>query len=407
MIRRIKNNKFKGCNCRMNKPFRKFKRIIKDFFVIQRQKRILSEFLKNSNSKKILLISHQLTTTGSPLMLYHLSKELIKNGFKPLIVSYNGGSLTKSFEEIGVPVLIGEVYSDNQQVLKDLAMNFDKVIVNSIVCFTAIDAINDAIWWIHEGQSIETGFMKDYPELESVLRKAKNIFAVSEYAQNVINKYNPNSQIIKLGVEDFCKKNANKKLKAGEKEGVKEGKNDKVKFAIVGDVCNCKGQDILVDSINKLDKNLLDQSEFHFFCEKNGRRYRKIVKYTKNLKNVFFDGLIFNQEQKWETFSDMDVFIVPSRDESCSLVTLEACMLKKPVILSENVGAKYMIQEGENGYIVQTANSEQFKNAIEKTILNKNNLPQMGETSRKQYEKLATFEKHIEELQKLIDLCKT
>lgn len=378
----------------MKKEFRKFKRILKDFFVLQRQKNLLSEFLKDSNGKKILLISHQLTTTGSPLMLYHLSKELIKNGFNPLIVSYIGGSLTKSFEKIGVKVLVGEVYNDNPQVLKNLVSNFDKVIVNSVVCFSAINTINNAIWWIHEGQSIETGFMKDYPELESVLRKAKNIFVVSEYAQNVINKYNPNSQIIKLGIEDFYKDKA------------KENKNDKVKFAIVGDVCDCKGQDIIVDAINKLDKNRLEQSEFYFICDKKGRRYRKIVKNTKKHKNVFFKGLILNQEQKWQTFSDMDVFIVPSRDESCSLVTLEACMLKKPVIVSENVGAKYMIKEGENGYVVQTANSEQFKNAIEKIILNKDNLTKMGEVSRKQYEELATFDKHIEELQKLIELCK-
>lgn len=368
--------------------------MIKDFFVIQRQKRILPIFLKNSKGKKILLISHQLTTTGSPLMLYHLSKELIKDGFSPLVVSYNGGSLTKSFEEMGVKVLVGEVYNDNSQVLKNLALNFDKVIVNSIVCYSALKAIENAIWWIHEGQSIETGFMKDYPDLENILRKAKNIFVVSEYAQAVINKYNPNSKIIKLGVEDFYK------------EGVNEHKNDRIKFAIVGDVCNCKGHDILIDAINKLDINLLNQSEFHFFCDKKGRRYRKIVKYTKNLKNIFFDGLILNQEQKWKTFSNMDVFLIPSRDESCSLVTLEACMLKKPVILSENVGAKYMVLDGENGYVVQTANSEQLKNAIQKIILNKNHLPQMGEISRKQYEKLATFEKHIEELQKLIDLCK-
>lgn len=377
----------------MKKAFRKFKRIIKDFFVLKRQKRILSEFLKDSNGKKILLISHQLTTTGSPLMLYHLAKELIKDGFNPLVVSYNGGSLTKSFEEIGVKVLVGEVYSDNKQVLKNLASNFDKVIANSIVCFSAIDEINDAIWWIHEGQSIETGFMKDYPELETVLKKAKNIFVVSEYAQEVINKYNPNSQIIKLGIEDFYK------------EEIKKDKNEKIKFAIVGDICDCKGQDILVDAINKLDKEHLEQSEFYFICDKKGRRYRKVVNYTKKHKNVFFNGLIFNQEQKWKTFSDMDVFIVPSRDESCSLVTLEACMLKKPVIVSKNVGAKYMVKEGENGYIVQTANSEQFKNAIAKIIFNKNKLTQMGEISRKQYENLATFDKHIEELQKLIKMC--
>ena len=267
--------------------------------------------------------------------------------------------------------------------------------VNSIVCFSAIDAYKDAIWWIHEGQNIELGFMKDYPKLESVLRKAENIFVVSDYAKEVVDKFNPNSKIIMLGIEDFY-------------EAQNSTAKEKIKFAIVGNVCECKAQDVLVEAILKLDEKYLKQCEFHFFCEKKGRRYRKIVKDTKHLKNIVFNGIISDQKVKWEKFAQMDVFVVPSRDESCSLVALEACMLKKPIIVSENVGAKYMVKTdagNENGYIVPTEDSEALKQAIEKLIENKNNLPKMGEVSRKMYEDYASFGYHIGELQQLIEMC--
>ena len=79
-------------------------------------------------------------------------------------------------------------------------------------------------------------------------------------------------------------------------------------------------------------------------------------------------------------------------------------MLKKPIIVSENVGAKYMVKEDKNGYIFENENSESLKKTIEKIIENKNKLNEMGEISRKMYEDYASFEFHKQELQKLITL---
>lgn len=377
----------------MRKLFRKFKRVLKDFVALQNQKIVLPRFLKNAKGKKILLVSHQLTTTGAPLVLYNLAKELISEGFSPLVLSYRGGSLTKEFKKIGVEVLLGDVYSDNTEVLKSVASNFDKIIVNTVVCYSVVDIFEDAIWWIHEGQYVETSFMQDYPKLESVLRKAQNVFVVSEYAKRTVDKFSPNSKIIRLGVEDFYVK-------------TQPAHYEKVKFAHVGNICECKAQDVIFDAISKMDKKHLQQSEFYFFCEPKGRMYRKFVKDKAPFKNIFIGGVLLNQEEKWSTFRDMDVFIIPSRDESLSLVALEACMLKKPIILSENVGASYMVKEGENGFILPTGDSDAMKVALEKLIDNKSQLPEMGEISRQMYEKFATFENHQQELKKIIDLCR-
>lgn len=367
------------------------KNIIANLTLYKAQKK-LKKFNEKFKDKKILLVSHMLTMSGSPLVLYYFAKKLKSEGFNPLVISYTGGTLMKSFEDIGIDVILGDIFQYKPEILKDFAKGFDKIIVNTIVCYSAIKHFDDAIWWIQEGKYVETCFMKDFPDLEDTLRKAKNIFVVSEYAKEALIKFNPNIQILKLGVEDHLIDK--KKLL-----------RDKVKFAIVGDINECKAQDVLVEAIFKLSTEYLSQSEFHFFCSQKGRRYKKIVKTTKKYKNIIFDGLFPNQEKKWKKFSEMDVFVVPSRDESCSLVAIEACMLKKPIIISENVGAKYMLKNGENGYIVKTDDSDDLKDAIVKIIDNKNKIEDMGNLSRLMYEQNASFELFDSEMQKITMLC--
>lgn len=378
----------------MKRLFRQLKIKLKENLAVKSSKKILSSYLKKDFSKKILLVSHQLTTTGSPLMLYHLAKTLKEQGFSPLVVSYKGGSLTNAFRKLGIDIILGEVFQYDSNAFKRIAKHFDKILANSIVCYSAIESYNDAIWWIHESQYIETSFMKDFPTLEDTLRKAKKIFVVSDYAKETVKKYNPNVEITLLGVEDHFDKN------------FKKSDNDKIKFALVGNICECRAQDILVKAMSKIDDEVLKKSEFHFFCEKKGRRYRKIVKDTKKYDNIIFDGLINNQNEKWKVFSNMDVFIIPSRDESCSLVALEACMLKKPIIISENVGANYMLKEEQNGYIVKTEDPKDLADAIKKIIDNKDDLEKMGEISRLLYEEKASIEMFKKELQKIIDACR-
>lgn len=380
----------------MKKAFRKFKSRLKDIAAINEQRKILPNFLKNAKGKKILLVSHQLTTTGSPLVLFRLAKELVNEGFSPLVLSYKGGSLAKSFEKIGVDVICGEIYAKNPEEMRKIGSNFDKVIANSIVCFPAVDVFPEAIWWIHEGQYVETCFMKDYPQLEEILRKAQTTFVVSDYALQTVKKYSPQAQIIKLGIEDDSAFLLEKTVKSPEI----------VSFSHVGNVTDCRAQDVLAGAIEKLDKKYLEQSEFHFFCEKKGRMFRKLHAQLESYPNVTFEGVLPHQDVKWKKFAASDVFIIPSRDESCSLVALEACMLSKPIVLSENVGGKYMVKEGENGFVIPTEDSDALREKIEFFIDNKGKLSQMGQVSREMYEKFASNELQLEEFKKIINLCK-
>lgn len=379
----------------MKKIYKKLKANIRAFLEVKKAKTVLEEYLKSVSSKRVLLVSHQLTTTGSPLMLFYLAKKLQDEGLSPFVISYRGGSLQSKFEELGIKVVTGDVFQSDENVFKEFAKNFEKIIVNTIVCYKAAELYPNSIWWIQEGQNVEKDFMPIYPTLEKTLRNAKNIYVVSEYAKDVVKKYNSNVKIITLGVPDVYDK-----FKT-------EDKNEKIKFALVGDLCDCKAQDILAEAILSLDKKYIEKSEYHFVCSKKGHRYRNISKKLKQFKNVFFDGLFNNQDDKWREFSKIDVFVVPSRDESCSLIALEACMLEKPVIVSQNVGAKYIVDEGANGYVVETENSEALKIAIQKIIDKSNDLVIMGKISRENYQNKASLSIFEQSLAQIINDAKS
>lgn len=363
----------------IRKTIRKIRENLQAKKDIQHAEEILTDYLKNVKGKKILLVSHILTKHGgSPITFNKLFYKLIEQGYEPLVLGYGGGDFVNELKNKNIKVILGNVFKDDKIAFSKIADHFEKIIANSVVTNTAVYWRNDAIWWIQEAQNIDNDFMNYMPHLESALRKAHKIFVVSDYAKEVVQKYNSNCEVINLGVKDYSTLVTTHEI------------SNKIKFMTVGELNECKAQDVLINAISKLDKKYIEASEFHLVFERRkGHRYRYLDKIAKQVGNVYYEPIEIDQQKKSQLFEDMDAFIIPSRDESCSLVTLEACMLSKPVVVSENVGAKYMVRNGENGYIVKTGDVDSLKKALEKIIDNKLNLKEMGKLSRKMYEEYA------------------
>ena len=116
---------------------------------------------------------------------------------------------------------------------------------------------------------------------------------------------------------------------------------------------------------------------------------------------IFYHGEIQNRDELIEFYKEMDVIIVASRDESCSLVALEAAMMGKVLIVSQNVGAQYLVKH-INGFIFQTGNIEQLAKGMKKYAkthwLNK----MRGKVSRYLYQKYASQRFYFKQLKMVI-----
>lgn len=87
---------------------------------------------------------------------------------------------------------------------------------------------------------------------------------------------------------------------------------------------------------------------------------------------VKFHGFV--DERKLQDFyADCDVFIAPSRYESFGLIFLEAMVYGKPVIGTRAGGIPEIINDGQNGLLIDINNSDQIASAV-LSLFSDNNL---------------------------------
>ncbi|MGV3240936.1 glycosyltransferase, partial [Streptococcus hyovaginalis] len=104
-----------------------------------------------------------------------------------------------------------------------------------------------------------------------------------------------------------------------------------------------------------------------------------------NLKEEILLMDFLNQEQLRNIYNMIDLFIFPTtrEGESLGLVGLEAMACGTPVVGSSMAGPKEYIEHGENGFLFETGNLDDWLKQVEKYYnLTKDNKILMGENAR-------------------------
>ena len=127
----------------------------------------------------------------------------------------------------------------------------------------------------------------------------------------------------------------------------------------------------------------------------------ELLERAKKEPGVFYHGEIQERKKLLKLISDSDVIVVPSKDESCSLVVLEGAMLSKPIIISKNIGAEYMVTSN-NGWIFETGNIEDLKDVYRDVLKKRHHLEEMGKYSRKMYLETSTYEVYQKNILKMV-----
>ena len=189
----------------------------------------------------------------------------------------------------------------------------------------------------------------------------------------------------------------------------KPGTGEKIKFVQFGTMEYRKGYDVLVAGYLAMPEEYQAKSELYFaggFINSGTPYCAYLFNQMQGHENIHYLGVVKGEENKIQTLSSMDVIVVASRDESCSLVALEGAMLSKPLIVTENVGAKYIVDD-ENGIVTKTGNVESMKQALMYMIDHAADLEKMGSHSRGNYEKMGSMDSYVKDLEIMYALCQT
>lgn len=338
------------------------------------------------NGKNVLLYSHELTYTGAPHSLLRMAKIYQSNGCKVELWTRLDGEFREQFEKIGINC---KVITDKDVILSktmEEISKFDFAIANTVISskfYSVASKIIPTLWFIRE--SINLPSMVDaVPERLATLKNADRLYCVSEFAQDFISKtYNKNVTVVHNCVEDYFKEN-NKSIP------------EKINVIVVGNIKHNKGFDIAINAFNSLPNNYQNKIHLNLVgrCSEYDEEYcKEIFRLVNKNPNITYLGEIKDQTKKIELFKEMDVFLIPSRSESCSLVALEGAMMGKPLIVTENVGAKYMVTQN-NGWVIPVNDIASLKEIFMDIVENPSMLIDMGEYSRKMYLEKASISQY-------------
>lgn len=342
----------------------------------------------------ILFISPEMIYAGAPRSLLRTAKIAQNLGYNVVVWTAKDGPFVKEFKENSINVEVVDIKKASSSLYTDVIKKSKLVYCNTIVTDDYVRLVKSLnkplIWFIREATNIPD-FCRTKKERLETLRKVDDIYCVSEYAANAIRKYTSRKiSILRNCVEDEIDLAL----------PYKHRNSEKVKFVQFGTIEYRKGYDVLLKAYKLLPQNIKSQAELYFaggFVNSGTPFCSYLFTEMKDEENVHYLGLIQGEKDKIKILSQMDVIVVASRDESCSLVALEGSMLSKPLIVTENVGAKYIVENG-NGVIVKTGDVESLKDAMEYMINNRSNFQAMGKQSRANYEKSASIEKHTNDI---------
>ena len=157
--------------------------------------------------------------------------------------------------------------------------------------------------------------------------------------------------------------------------------------------------DLLINSLKELD-----DSSVHLIIVGDGgqaNNYRELVDNLGLSSQVHFLGKIPHNELP-PVYAAADIFILPSViQEAFPLVILEAMACGKPVIVSNLPGVRSMINDGENGYLVQPGNLQDLVNKIKLLLASSDRRRELGTCGRSKVNKQYTWEVIVPQLEKL------
>lgn len=108
----------------------------------------------------------------------------------------------------------------------------------------------------------------------------------------------------------------------------------------------------------------------------------KMIKQFEGLPGLRITGHVNSQAELAELYRQGSVFIFPSVEDGFGMVVTEAMSCGVPVVISENTGARDVVREGENGFVIPIYDVEAIKDRILRFKENPSLSTDMGHQAR-------------------------
>lgn len=347
-------------------------------------------------SADLLFVSHDLSLSGAPMMLFHAAVWCKQHGIFVTVMAPEDGPLRAKYEAEGIPLIVDPLVETEHESFAAFARHFDCVVANTIRTSAVVRALKNeevpVVWWLHEPGSVGEHYLREEPKLRAAMPLADLLLAPSERTASVYRPYTDNP--VK------CLQNAIPDLGG---QPLADSAASPLRFLLLASVEPRKGQDVFVKALAQLSKEIQKTARF----EIAGRIldpdfWPTIDSIAKQIENLTVTGALSHAEAIGK-LTAADVVVSPSRDEAMPTVTiLEAMSLGRAIITSNVGGAAEAFTDGENALLVRPEAPDELAAAIRRLIKNPALVSELGRKARQTYEEGFTIERFGVEFSDLI-----
>ncbi len=389
---------------------------------------------ERATKSKLLIITHNLNLEGAPLVIYNYARYFATvGGYQVQVLSCEDGILRDAYENLNIPVKIvpkpvplpeqpiAEFHNHLKSLGNSLELDsFDLVVANTLITFWGIELAHlfglPSIWYIHESSNIERSIKNFFGEAseesmrhllkESYLNATRVVFC-SQASRNVFEGLNIKDNFrtihgaVPIDKIDYFRA-THDKFELRTKHGINA--NDTV-IAIVGTICERKGQHIFIEAIKELQQQLPDKKA-NISCLLVGGNVVSYLNFIQNqIKKLGLEKVyIFDKTKEvYDFFQLSDIFVCSSFEESFPRVLLEAMAFEMKIVSTNVFGIPEMICDGNEGYLVDPGNPQALANALRECLENPEKSAKMA---RNAYSKVCRMFDEESHLQKQLWLTK-
>lgn len=336
----------------------------------------------------VLLVSHEMSLTGAPLMLLYAARAIRESGGFPVVVAPEDGPMRAEFQRAGIAVIIDASLRDNHFLFERFARNFDLALVNTSVLqgvaaqLSAIPILR-TVWWAHESELLAST-LKDLP---AIAWEHVRLICVSDYARGFLPP-GMTADLLRYGIPDAAPASARAPAPGAP-----------LTFVVSGTIEPRKGQDLLVEAVALLPPAIRAECRFVLsgkLWEPHREYWNGILARMSDLPQIEFLGLL-DHGSNLDMIGAADVLLCCSRDESVSIVVMEAAMLSKPAIISDRVGAAEFLAPDAR-FVFESGNAAALAAQIREAHARRHDLPRMGAAARRDFERRMTFDRFAQDL---------
>lgn len=175
-----------------------------------------------------------------------------------------------------------------------------------------------------------------------------------------------------------------------------------INMALVGRIMPEKGHWFLIDALSLLSSSIRSEIKIHIYGDAPPTRPKLADEFSGLIKEKGLEDMIilhgFNRNAAVEILT-MDICLVPSMmADPFPTTVLEAMRAGKPVISTNHGGAKEVINDHNNGFLISPGDVESFTKILQFVVENRDKLTKIGSNAKTTFDNEFTmdlFKKHL------------